>query len=92
MGMVLGAAENHAVTAGDEASWLDGFNRGDRAVLEQVYRTHFDHVRRQVARLVGDVEADAVVQELFLRLLQSADLRHGRGENAARTSQPAAAR
>jgi RNA polymerase sigma-70 factor (ECF subfamily) len=58
-----------------EAVDLVRFHDGHRWTLEQVYREHLPRVERAVAAVLSGMDAESVVQEVFLRLLSSGDLR-----------------
>jgi RNA polymerase sigma-70 factor (ECF subfamily) len=69
----------------DGTPWLEAFHRGERAVLEECYRAHFETVARAVGSVLRDVDRETVVHEVFSRLLGQADLRlafHGGGLGA----------
>lgn len=51
------------------APGLEAFYRGDRTVMEQCYREHFDDVDRAVARTLQGADRENVVYEVFYRLL-----------------------
>jgi RNA polymerase sigma-70 factor (ECF subfamily) len=46
-----------------------------REDIEPLYRAHWSELHRVARRLVGPVEADSVVQEVFIDLLRNAELR-----------------
>lgn len=52
------------------------FLRGDRAVLEQIYRDSFDAVRRAAGRVLREpADRDGVVQQVFTEVVSSRSLR-----------------
>lgn len=55
--------------------WLGRFHAGDRAVLDACYRAHFALVDRAVGGLVAGADRETIVQQVFLRLLESEPLR-----------------
>jgi RNA polymerase sigma-70 factor (ECF subfamily) len=57
--------------------WLDRFYAGDRDLLAEVYEEQFELVFQAVGRVVGDVDQETVVHELFCRLLASETMRRG---------------
>jgi RNA polymerase sigma-70 factor (ECF subfamily) len=59
---------------GAEAAWLRRFHEGDRDLIEQLYREHFETVARAAALLVP-ADRETVIHEVFLRLLTQAPLR-----------------
>jgi len=66
-------------------SWLQRFHAGDRAVLDDVYRTHLDAVHRSAAGVLGGADLETVVHEVFFKVMSNQDLRkafHG-GDLAA---------
>ncbi len=52
-----------------QEAWLTAFHRGDRRALEACYREHFHSVDRAVARRLRGPDRDAVVQEVFVKVL-----------------------
>lgn len=54
---------------------LDGFWRGDGAALEAVYRRHARLLLGVAGTVVGPVEAEAVVHEVFVELIRREELR-----------------
>ncbi|MCA9665992.1 MAG: sigma-70 family RNA polymerase sigma factor [Myxococcales bacterium] len=59
------------------SSWLDRFHDGDRAVLEQCYREHFDTVARAVSRYLQGADQETVVHDVFYALLSQREMREG---------------
>ncbi len=59
----------------NDAQWLKRFHAGDRAVLSEVYREHFDAVYRAAATRLLLVDAEGVVHEVFCRLLSDEKMR-----------------
>jgi RNA polymerase sigma-70 factor, ECF subfamily len=57
------------------ASWLASFHAGDRAVLDDVYRTYVDTVHRAAGGVLGGADLETVVHEVFFRVMTNADLR-----------------
>jgi RNA polymerase sigma-70 factor (ECF subfamily) len=58
----------------DTSRWVQRFHAGDRAVLEEVYREHFDTVARAVS-LLPPADQETAIHEVFLRLLSQPALR-----------------
>lgn len=58
----------------DEA-WLRCFHRGDREVLARCYHEHLRGVTWAVGQVLGGVDRETVVQDVFCRLFGEADLR-----------------
>jgi RNA polymerase sigma-70 factor, ECF subfamily len=58
-----------------ESEWLQLFHRGDRETLEGCYRDHFSRVERAIGPILDAVDRETVIQEVFSRLLASAELR-----------------
>jgi RNA polymerase sigma-70 factor, ECF subfamily len=56
---------------------LDAFHRGDRRVLEALYREHFDDVVRTARRYLAGADHENVVQQVFVKLLSSEEARRG---------------
>lgn len=66
----------------DDARWLASFHAGERQTIEAAYREHGSRVLAAARRLVGEVDAETVVHEVFYRLLANAKARAGfRGGN-----------
>lgn len=59
----------------DSSEWLRRFHAGDRSVLSEVYREHFDDVYRAAASRLPLVDAEGVVHEVFCRLLSDERMR-----------------
>jgi len=60
------------------------FHRGTAAALDRCYREHFEDVRRAVGRVLHGADEEAVVHQVFYRLISDAHLRaHFRGGNFA---------
>jgi RNA polymerase sigma-70 factor (ECF subfamily) len=81
IGPVTGASAALSTVAGPgvanvaNVDWLDRFHRGDRAIIEAIYRTHFTQVSRAVGALSGAADRETAIHEIFLRLLSQASLR-----------------
>lgn len=59
----------------DEA-WRERFLRGDKDVIEEIYRETFEDVRRAAGTVLHEpADRDAVVHEVFLQLLSRRELR-----------------
>jgi RNA polymerase sigma factor (sigma-70 family) len=59
-----------------DPEWRERFLRGDKDVIEEIYRTTFDEVRRAAGTVLHEpADRDAVVHEVFLQLISSRDLR-----------------
>lgn len=52
-------------------SWLEAFYRGDRRVIEEVYRKHYADVDAGAARVLRGADRETVVHDVFLQLLLS---------------------
>lgn len=61
----------------EDARWLERFHGGDRAVLEECYREHFQTVERSVGAVLSGADRDTVVHEVFFRLLTRREVRAG---------------
>jgi RNA polymerase sigma factor (sigma-70 family) len=56
--------------------WDASFRRGDREVMESVYRTTFDAVRRTAGRVLREpADCDSIVQQVYADLVASRKLR-----------------
>ena len=59
-----------------DPGWRERFLRGDKDVIEEIYRATFDEVRRAAGTVLHEpADRDAVVHEVYLELLSSRDLR-----------------
>jgi RNA polymerase sigma-70 factor (ECF subfamily) len=59
-----------------DAEWRDRFLRGDKDVIEEIYRATFEEVRRAAGSVLHEpADRDAVVHEVYLELLSSRELR-----------------
>lgn len=58
--------------AGD---WLERFHKGDRAILESCYEDHFQAVDHVIGSILGPVDKEMVLQEVFLKILSDAHIR-----------------
>jgi RNA polymerase sigma-70 factor, ECF subfamily len=53
------------------AAWIDRFHAGERAVLEEVYRQHFETVHAAVGTVLAGADRETATHEVFLRLMTS---------------------
>ena len=67
--------DEHVAQQGGD--WLAEFHAGNREVLEQCYREHFDTVDRAVAQVLGGADRETVVHEVFYRLVSRRPTREG---------------
>jgi RNA polymerase sigma-70 factor (ECF subfamily) len=58
-----------------QGGWLEAFHAGDRRVLAEAYRDHYEAVAASVGRVLTGADRDTVVQETFLRLLGNDEVR-----------------
>jgi RNA polymerase sigma-70 factor (ECF subfamily) len=59
-----------------DTTWSARFLRGDKDVIEEVYRTTLSDVRRAAGAVVGEpADRDAIVHETYLDLLSNRELR-----------------
>jgi RNA polymerase sigma-70 factor (ECF subfamily) len=59
-----------------DPAWRSRFLAGDRALIEDIYRATFEEVRRATARVLREpADRDAVVHDVFVEILSSAQLR-----------------
>jgi RNA polymerase sigma factor (sigma-70 family) len=54
---------------------LEGFYAGDRAVLTAVYRRHVARVERAVSRYCRGADAECVIHDLFLQIIERPEVR-----------------
>ncbi|HVH47206.1 MAG TPA: sigma-70 family RNA polymerase sigma factor [Labilithrix sp.] len=54
---------------------LADFHRGTPAALDRCYREHFDDVGRAVGRVLQNADKEAVIHQVFYRLVSDARLR-----------------
>lgn len=54
---------------------LDGFHRGDEAAVEWAYRAYGRALLRHASRVVGVVDAESVVHDVFVEILRQRELR-----------------
>jgi RNA polymerase sigma-70 factor (ECF subfamily) len=72
-----------AITAASEPGgresdrWIAEFHGGSRAVLEQLYRTHFERVAQAVGSVLDGADKETTIHEVFYRLLSSEQARRG---------------
>jgi RNA polymerase sigma-70 factor (ECF subfamily) len=50
--------------------WLERFYAGDRRVLEEIYRAHFDTVDTAVGTVLHGADRETLIHEVFFRLLR----------------------
>lgn len=55
--------------------WLQAFHEGRAAALEGCYRDHFATVEHAVGRLLAGADRETVIQDVFLKLVGSGDVR-----------------
>jgi RNA polymerase sigma-70 factor (ECF subfamily) len=67
-------AKSHEGVAA-QGAWLEGFRRGDRAVMEDCYRRYYRVVETAIGTLLGVADRETVIHEVFLRLLTERDMR-----------------
>jgi RNA polymerase sigma-70 factor (ECF subfamily) len=66
------AAGDREGTGGPAAqAWVDRFHAGERGVLEEVYRRHFDTVHIAVGAILTGADRETATHEVFLRLCTS---------------------
>jgi len=61
-----------------DPEWLARFHRGDRELLDEIYRIHFSTVQRRVNRVLsnsGAADRETVIFRVFERLIESARMR-----------------
>jgi RNA polymerase sigma-70 factor (ECF subfamily) len=73
--VALWPAITDSTASAERSDWLCRFHDGDRAIIEEIYRRHFDAVGRAVASLLNVADREAAIQEIFLRLLTRPALR-----------------
>ncbi len=56
-------------------SWLAAFHAGERWALEECYREQFARVAAAARSVVGPVDAETIIHEVFCRLLDNASMR-----------------
>lgn len=56
---------------------LEAFYRGERKVIEDVYRAHYADVDRGASRVVAGIDRESVVHDMFFQLLSSEPFRRG---------------
>jgi RNA polymerase sigma-70 factor (ECF subfamily) len=57
--------------------WIVEFHGGSRAVIEELYRTHFDRVARAVGSVLTGADKETTIHEVFYRLLSNEQARRG---------------
>jgi RNA polymerase sigma-70 factor (ECF subfamily) len=62
-------------TADSKVIDLEAFHAGDRRVLAEVYHRHLGRVSRSVSRYCRGADAECVIHDLFLALLERRDMR-----------------
>lgn len=61
-----------------EETWLAHFHAGERKILEQCYREHFDTVARAVAAVAASsVDRESLIHDVFEKLFCDGDARRG---------------
>jgi RNA polymerase sigma factor (sigma-70 family) len=59
-----------------DPAWRERFLRGEKDVIEEIYRATFEEVRRAAGTVLHEpADRDAVVHEVYLQLLSSRELR-----------------
>src|SRR5262245_46503694 len=64
-----------AASTAEASVWLQRFHRGDMAVLEGCYREHFAVVAGAIGGILGPVDRETVIHEVFSRLIAREELR-----------------
>ena len=59
--------------------WLRRFHDGDRTVIEECYRDHFETVDRSVGGVLAGADKETVVHEVFFRVMTRREVRLGFG-------------
>ncbi len=59
----------------DETEFLRRFHQGERTIMEECYRNHFDMVYVVVGKFLSGADRETVVQEFFLRMLDTRSFR-----------------
>src|SRR5262249_11692981 len=57
--------------------WLRRFHDGERALIEQLYVDYFPTVASAIGGIVGGSDRETVIHEVFVRLIEHADMRAG---------------
>lgn len=57
--------------------WLERFHQGDRDVIEECYRDHFETVDRSVGAVLSGADRETVVHEVFFRVMTAPQVRLG---------------
>lgn len=60
---------------GAPGDWLERFHRGDRAVLSDCYREHFQTVARAVGSVLDGVDRENAIHDFFARLIDDEGMR-----------------
>jgi RNA polymerase sigma-70 factor (ECF subfamily) len=64
------------VTGTNDPAWRERFLRGDKDVIEEIYRATFEDVRRAAGTILHEpADRDAIVHEVYVQLLASRELR-----------------
>lgn len=61
----------------DSDGWIAEFHEGSRAVIEDLYRTHFERVAQAVGSVLDGADKETTIHEVFYRLLSSEQARRG---------------
>ena len=69
------AGEGTSVETATPADWLRDFHAGSPALIEEIYRNHFDCVARAMRSMLGQADRETAIHEVFLRLLTQTGLR-----------------
>jgi RNA polymerase sigma-70 factor, ECF subfamily len=62
-------------TEAPRPEWLDRFYAGERRVLEEIYREHFDTVDTAVGTVLSGADRETLIHEVFFRVLQDEGFR-----------------
>jgi RNA polymerase sigma-70 factor (ECF subfamily) len=57
--------------------WIVEFHGGSRAVIEELYRTHFERVASAVGSVLQGADKETTIHEVFYRLLTNEQARRG---------------
>jgi RNA polymerase sigma-70 factor (ECF subfamily) len=61
----------------ESESWILEFHAGSRAVIEELYRTHFERVAHAVGSVLDGADKETTIHEVFYRLLSNEQARRG---------------
>ena len=74
---MMAASETGEPDFRESETWIQQFHAGSRAVIDELYRAHFERVAQAVGSVLDGADKETTIHEVFYRLLSSEQARRG---------------